>query len=462
MNRLLINIIVLGLFGCVFAMSAKQQTEPVEHTKQKDPEVTEYSRTGVVTIFVTGNELGELKPCGCSGGQLGGFDRRAAILNRAESAKRLIIDTGNLVEQTRKQDLIKFGVTMQAFELLGYDMVNFTGEDINTAMDMGLLAAAQTESGFEIITAAGNQAEVNLPSKFTKRFLSDGRQIEVTVAAFDVESKQAEQISEQLKGLFDSEGKTHSVNILIINSRNAETISLIAKERRVDCLICPAESDEPELISSPTERPLIISPGQYGRYVVELQTATSTGSERPTVSFSMIPVSEDLLSRKPLVELYKDYQQMVKQAGLIEKHPRYFLEKGLKYTGSESCRSCHEYEYSKWKQQPHSRAWQTLVKAGTQFDPECVLCHVVGMEYEGGFVSEKNTGHLKNVGCENCHGPGSKHVESYGAEPTGHPKSDCTDCHTPEHSSEYAEREKYYFKKIIHWREPNTADDVNN
>ena len=454
MNRLLVNIIVLSLLGCVFAMSAKQQAEPVEHIKQKD--------TDVVTIFVTGNELGQLKPCGCSGGQLGGFDRHAAILNRPEPAKRLIVDTGNLVEQTLKQDLIKFGITMQAFELLGYDVVNFTSEDVNTAMDMGLLTTSQTGQGFEIITAAGNREEVNLPSKFTKRFLSNGRQIEVTVAAFDVESKQAGQISEQLKTLFDNEGETHSVNILIINSCNAETISLIAKERRVDCLICPPESDEPELISNPAERPLVISPGRYGRYIVELQTAATTASERPTVSFSMIPVSEDLPQQNSLLELYKDYQQMVKQAGLIEEHPRYFLEKSLEYTGSESCRSCHEYAYSKWEQQPHSKAWQTLVKAGSQFDPECVLCHVVGMEYEGGFVSEKKTGHLKNVGCENCHGPGSKHVESYGTEPTGHPKANCTDCHTPEHSSEYAEKQKYYFKKIIHWGEPNTADNVNN
>ena len=35
----------------------------------------------LVTIFFTGNELGSMQPCGCSGGQLGGLDRRYAVLN---------------------------------------------------------------------------------------------------------------------------------------------------------------------------------------------------------------------------------------------------------------------------------------------------------------------------------------------------------------------------------------------
>ena len=46
------------------------------------------------------------------------------------------------------------------------------------------------------------------------------------------------------------------------------------------------------------------------------------------------------------------------------------------------------------------------------FDPECVVCHSVGFEYQSGFVDEKKTPLLKHVGCENCHGPGSGHVDA--------------------------------------------------
>ena len=62
----------------------------------------------LVTIFFTGNELGSMKPCGCSGGQLGGLDRRYAVFNAVAPQNRLIIDTGALVPESTEQNLIKF------------------------------------------------------------------------------------------------------------------------------------------------------------------------------------------------------------------------------------------------------------------------------------------------------------------------------------------------------------------
>jgi Cytochrome c554 and c-prime len=46
-----------------------------------------------------------------------------------------------------------------------------------------------------------------------------------------------------------------------------------------------------------------------------------------------------------------------------------------------------------------------------QFDAECIVCHTVGFGYETGYKTEKDTPHLKNVGCESCHGPASEHVK---------------------------------------------------
>jgi hypothetical protein len=82
------------------------------------------------------------------------------------------------------------------------------------------------------------------------------------------------------------------------------------------------------------------------------------------------------------------------------------------------------------------------------------------MEYDSGFISEQKTGHLKNVGCENCHGPGSKHVESGGVVALTEPKSVCIDCHTPEHSGGYAGNEGAFLEKIVHWQEPNSSRSV--
>jgi len=178
------------------------------------------------------------------------------------------------------------------------------------------------------------------------------------------------------------------------------------------------------------------------------------------IDFRAIPVTEDLPQKPSLVRLYKDYQQLVKERGLLEKYPRFVLPDGLQYVGSQSCKACHAYEYEKWSSKAHAKAYATLVEVGSQYDPECAICHVVGMEYESGFVSEEQTPHLKDVGCENCHGPGSEHIKTAGEAKTSGPQSSCLDCHTPEKSTHYAGNERLYLQKIVHWREPNAPNNV--
>ena len=125
----------------------------------------------LVTIFFTGNELGSMQPCGCSGGQLGGLDRRYAVLNAVGPQNRLIIDTGSLVPESTEQNLIKFSIIVQAFAQLGYDVVNLTEQDILIARQAGLLDGLS--SLFNCITA-GSPDDVKLPAKFTKKFTLNG------------------------------------------------------------------------------------------------------------------------------------------------------------------------------------------------------------------------------------------------------------------------------------------------
>jgi len=439
MMRLVVCICVLTAGAlCVFTMSAKPSGKSIHKTE-------------VLTVFLTGNELGALQPCGCSGGQLGGFDRRWAVLNSASAQRRLIVDTGGFVEGNNEQDIIKFKVIIQAFNLLGYDLVNLREEDIEIAQDLGLLGSIK--SIFNIISSHDG-ADVNVPAKFTKKLSLKGSPVAVTVASFDAESASIEQAKE----LFTAQPATNqagqpgmqTVDILILNCCDANVVASIAEMGIVDCLVCPAEADEAMVIAEPNGGPLVVSVGRYGRYVGMLQIKSADADDKLKLSFSPIPITEDLRPNSSLAELYKIYQQLVRDENLVEKYPRFPLPNGLEYTGSESCKPCHEDEYEKWSARAHAHAYATLEKVGSQFDPDCVVCHVVGMKYQSGFVSEEKTGHLKNVGCENCHGPGSAHIRSEGKVKTTEPRSACADCHTPEVSSEYAGNEELYLEKIIH------------
>ncbi len=439
--KTLFLLVVIG--SCVFAFS-----KPKSHHL--------FTKDDTITVFLTGNELGVLKPCGCFGGQLGGIEKRSAVFEQVPAARRLVVSTGSLVETDSEQDLIKFKILVQAFGLLEYDLVNLAQQDIEIARQLGFLSNVQ--SIFNVISSEKID-DLDLPSKYEKTFALGGKRITVNVASFDIDSGSIQNIT----NLFDSDSSRKSFNILLLNSRDPKIVKSVQNTGVVDCIVCQSDLDEPELLfdsRQSDDKGLVISVGKFGKYVCRLDITKIEKAGKNNVKFSTIPVTEDRPSGESLVELYKAYQLLVKEAELLENVPRFDLEEGLEYISSESCKLCHDYEYDKWSQKPHSRAYATLEKVGSQFDPECVACHVVGLEYQSGFISEEKTAHLKNVGCENCHGPGSEHFRTFGNSKTSGPMSDCTDCHTPEHSGDYLGNEEHFFEKIIHWREQKNADNV--
>lgn len=107
------------------------------------------------------------------------------------------------------------------------------------------------------------------------------------------------------------------------------------------------------------------------------------------------------------------------------------------YVGSAACASCHEEAFSWWQGHPHGHAYATLEAVNKQFHLDCVGCHVTGYERPGGSTVTHNLdGALTNVGCENCHGPGSQHIVVPGDHslPAETQESTCTGCHNEEHS----------------------------
>ena len=148
------------------------------------------------------------------------------------------------------------------------------------------------------------------------------------------------------------------------------------------------------------------------------------------------------------------------------------------YVGPVVCASCHQEQQDFWKaavvedpervaqyakkpghpnpkgQVGHARAWQTLVDSKATGNRDCIACHSVGFEEQGGFCKVGDAPRWGNVSCESCHGPGSKHVE---AESPAFiqkevPEQRCRECHHVPHitsteSFVYAEKLKLILGK---------------
>jgi len=116
------------------------------------------------------------------------------------------------------------------------------------------------------------------------------------------------------------------------------------------------------------------------------------------------------------------------------------IKQGNKYVGAEACGKCHQERYERWKASGHARAYQGLVAKEQQFDVDCIGCHSLAYDREGGFTNLKNIGFFANVQCESCHGPGLMHVNSKGDPEKIVKKRDpkiCLECHIPEKSPDF-------------------------
>ena len=107
------------------------------------------------------------------------------------------------------------------------------------------------------------------------------------------------------------------------------------------------------------------------------------------------------------------------------------------YVGNLACRVCHREFCLGRKKDMHQKAFQAGVPKRLQAEERCLHCHTTGFKVPTGFVDAKSSAKMRDVSCEGCHGPGSKHekIAKAGGLMAGadHPerlKKMCQACHS--------------------------------
>jgi hypothetical protein len=160
-------------------------------------------------------------------------------------------------------------------------------------------------------------------------------------------------------------------------------------------------------------------------------------AEGSVFRYGLHEVREGLGSEEKVEARMGDYYKRVNEHNkelFKNKTPKETAKGEAHFVGIQACAECHEDSVTFWKKTGHAGAYKTLSDDFKEFNLDCVSCHVTGYEQPGGstvtFVEN-----LKDVQCEECHGPGSKHVETEEAEfivlkPT---EDLCKKCHHAPH-----------------------------
>lgn len=226
--------------------------------------------------------------------------------------------------------------------------------------------------------------------------------------------------------------KKPQLNILIYQGTIDEAQALAKTWTQFHAILCQSEDPLPPQYPTTANggKTLIIHVGHKGQYVGVLGAFKKNGGGFD-LHYQLVPLDEYYITpwnpmaekANPVLPILEKYAVEVRAENFLKDFPRVphraqvqEPKLNLHYVGSEACKACHQAEHAFWdKNTTHSHALDTLEKVAKRpslrnFDPECARCHTVGLEYRTGFEDEKKTPHLKHVGCENCHGPGSGHV----------------------------------------------------
>ena len=134
-----------------------------------------------------------------------------------------------------------------------------------------------------------------------------------------------------------------------------------------------------------------------------------------------------------------------------------FLTAGVlaenRYVGTEACKDCHEEPYNNFKKYAKkAHSFEAIKKMRDHLTSQevktCYNCHTTGYGKPGGFIDENTTPGMANAGCEVCHGPGEKHIESEDADDIlGTDRlsvEQCSECHSKDRIK------AFNFKPLLH------------
>lgn len=500
--------------GVVVSTSTDSPSLAASSVQAKEPEASQKRSHGVlateeernqiiaadwptpqVVIYVSGQQLGYIEPCGCTGleTQKGGLIRRDTLLTtlRERGWEVLPVDVGNQVRRAGQQPLIKFETTAQALQQMNYQAVALGVNDIRLSkVDLIQVAGSEESSPRPFLSA---NVVVLLPEFFPayKIVEAGGRKVGITAilgAQYEAEVKSDEveyhdPVARLTEVVPELQSKGCDFIVLLAHASLEESSHIAKAVEGIDLVVTAGGYGEPTLHPEQIEgsKAVMVQVGVKGMYggIVGLFDDPQT-----PIRYQKLAISSQFKDSPRLLELFAQYQRRLEDAGLggLGLVPA-LHSTGRQFVGTESCAECHTKAYDIWKDSPHVHATDSIVAANNDrggiprhFDPECISCHVTGWDpqgftpFESGYLDLKQSEHLLGSGCENCHGPGSAHVAAENGDieadaemlkqlrqemilPLDRAEQKCLECHDLDNSPDFHEPGAFeeFWEQVKHY-----------
>lgn len=423
-----------------------------------------------LSISFTGDINGRLEPCGCFSGQHGGMTRMNHVFDKMGflgQKEQLRIDVGDSIKGQKDYDLIQFKYIMKAFNEYKYDAVNIGKRE--ASLSLIDLENCKTWGGDLIVSANLVYKKSGKPIFNPYKILEKGSKKIAIIGLVDPsglrtvldENVAINEMDLALQNIIPNL-RSQVDSIVVVAFAKNEKLKELAKEFIEIKLILGGDvaqpSQELEKVSDCAVLTTTNDSRAMGWYYVTINEKNKWVDEK----FEMVFMSEMFPESKSIISINEKYKEEIRNA-ILNIDKKNFddenavpgVKANMTYVGSESCATCHSDTYDKWSKTQHAHAFNSLKNKNADADPNCIKCHTVGFEKPGGYMRSYKDQKLINVGCENCHGPGSEHVKQrafsenkvyFKFRPIG--ESDCRSCHYGEFSRPFQFKE--FWEKIKH------------
>lgn len=416
----------------------------------------------VTTLFITADVRGYLAPCGCSENMLGGIARAAFQIAKArdEGHPVFFIDSGNalfaattIAPEAVPQQERKAHALARAFEAMGLTgravgpLDDARGPDFRASLGLKELgprhfltpqiavvtastlegataqAAHVRRQGARFVVALMQQSfDATLPARFGS---PSGPDLFVAALAKDELSTEENKLVGDHIRVAQIQSKGRSLLRIDVTLRPGgsklqwlrtgadQARELLALAQRVELL--RAQVNEPML----TDVLKALRKAKLDEVIARREALAAKPLPQPrdqsSVSARFIALEASFEQLDSVKAIVTDYDRDVGQLNLAwaqahghdcESPP----QTGAGFAGSSACVGCHAAAAKVWQATKHAVAYQALEAVGKNNHLDCVGCHLTGWQQPGGVCRIDRVAGRAEVGCEACHGPGSKHV----------------------------------------------------
>jgi len=404
-----------------------------------------------VLLYAADNQ-GVLAACGCPSNPSGGLAKRQGLLEQYRRTRRhvLIVDAGDVVPDFPHPVKVKY--LAMALSRAAYDAIGLGDQELALGVDRLRELARTYALPFVCANVRDSGGEYVVPPHVVRDV--GGRRVGIFSVVADEEygwpplewrkglkvEPPAEAARREVAALADCD-----VVVALAHLPMDEARALARDVPGIHVVVC---GHEPKTLQKPESvgDGIVVATGEAGRILGAL-TFEGRDGDRPRLVNELSVLSARVPDAPWVMDLYWKYVEEAKDApppdwNLTPIPPR--------YETAEACKECHEPEYKHWLTTHHARAYASIKRVGRHRDPECLLCHTMGLGRPGGFVSMAKTPDLGRVTCQGCHIVTTDHEDKkVDARPEIYISSRlCMSCHGPVQSPDF---DYFIYKpKIVH------------